>query len=133
MLPRSKWYGSAVGTIPIGQGIAVTPVQIAAAYAAIANGGVWTTPHLVDHVIGGPRPKVERRRIVSPAIAKELMAMLVDVVAEGTGTLAHVPGYIVAGKTGHGEQARPADRRVLDVEVRRLVRRASCRRRRPGS
>jgi cell division protein FtsI/penicillin-binding protein 2 len=108
VLPRSKWYGSAVGTIPIGQGIAVTPVQVAAAYAAIANGGLWVTPHLVDRVIDGPRPKVVHRRIVSPAIAKQLMAMLVDVVAEGTGTLAHVPGYVVAGKTGTANKPDPA-------------------------
>ena len=107
VLPRSKWYGSAVGTIPIGQGIAVTPVQVAAAYAAIANGGLWVTPHLVDRVIDGPRPKVVHRRIVSPAIAKQLMAMLVDVVAEGTGTLAHVPGYVVAGKTGTANKPDP--------------------------
>ena len=107
VLPRDKWYGSTVGTIPIGQGIAVTPIQLAAAYAAIANHGLWTTPHLVDHVIGGPRPKVEHRRILSPAIAKQLLAMLVDVVAEGTGTLAHVPGYIVAGKTGTANKPDP--------------------------
>jgi cell division protein FtsI/penicillin-binding protein 2 len=105
--PRSKWYGSAVGTIPIGQGIAVTPIQVAAAYAAIANRGVWVTPHLVDHVIGGSVAKVSRRRVVSPAIAKQLMAMLVDVVAEGTGTLANVPGYIVAGKTGTANKPDP--------------------------
>jgi len=108
VLPRSKWYGSAVATIPIGQGIAVTPIQLAAAYASVANHGVWVTPHLVDHVIGGSRPKVERRRLVSPSIAQQLMAMLVDVVAEGTGTLAHVPGYNVAGKTGTAAKPDPA-------------------------
>jgi cell division protein FtsI/penicillin-binding protein 2 len=107
VLPRSKWYGSAVATIPIGQGIAVTPLQLAAAYAAVANHGVWVTPHLVDHVIGGSRPRIEHRRIVSPGIAKELMAMLVNVVAEGTGTLAHVPGYNVAGKTGTAAKPDP--------------------------
>ncbi len=107
VLPRNKWYGSAVGTIPIGQGIAVTPIQLAAAYAAIANHGVWLTPHLVDHVIGGSRPKVDHRRVVSPAIANQLMAMLVNVVAEGTGTLAHVPGYNVAGKTGTASKPDP--------------------------
>jgi cell division protein FtsI/penicillin-binding protein 2 len=107
VLPRDKWYGSAVGTIPIGQGIAVTPIQIAAAYAAIANHGVWVTPHLVDHVIGGPGPRVVHRRIVSTAVARELMAMLVNVVAEGTGTLAHVPGYAVAGKTGTADKPDP--------------------------
>src|SRR5581483_5291051 len=107
VLPRDKWYGSAVGTIPIGQGIAVTPIQIAAAYAAIANYGVWVTPHLVDHVIGGAGPRVVHRRIVSTAVARELMAMLVNVVAEGTGTLAHVPGYDVAGKTGTADKPDP--------------------------
>ncbi len=107
VLPRNKWYGSAVGTIPIGQGIAVTPIQLAAAYAAIANHGLWVTPHLVDHVIGGSRPKIDRRRVVSPAIAQELMGMLVNVVAEGTGTLAHVPGYNVAGKTGTADKPDP--------------------------
>src|SRR5262249_32662593 len=65
VLPRSKWYGSTVGTIPIGQGIAVTPIQLAAAYAAVANRGVWVTPHLVDHVLGGTAPRVERRRVLS--------------------------------------------------------------------
>jgi cell division protein FtsI/penicillin-binding protein 2 len=107
VLPRDKWYGSTVGTIPIGLGVAVTPVQLAEAYAAVANGGVAVTPHLVDHVIDGAQPKVTRRRVVSRSIAKELMAMLVNVVDEGTGTLAHVPGYIVAGKTGTANKPDP--------------------------
>ena len=107
VLPRNQWYGSAVATIPIGQGIAVTPIQLAAAYAAVANGGMWVTPHLVDRVIGGRGPTIVHRRVVSPAIAKQLMGMLVDVVAEGTGTLAHVPGYNVAGKTGTANKPDP--------------------------
>jgi cell division protein FtsI/penicillin-binding protein 2 len=107
VLPRDKWYGSAVGTIPIGLGVAVTPIQLAEAYAAVANGGVSVTPHLVDHVIDGRQPKVTRRRVVSRGIAKQLMAMLVNVVDEGTGTLAHVPGYIVAGKTGTANKPDP--------------------------
>jgi cell division protein FtsI/penicillin-binding protein 2 len=107
VLPRNKWYGSAVGTIPIGQGIAVTPIQLAAAYAAVANHGVWVTPHLVDHVIGGSRPEVVHRRVLSPAIAQQVLSMLVNVVAEGTGTLAHVPGYEVAGKTGTAAKPDP--------------------------
>ena len=56
VLPPDKWSGSTIGNVPIGQGIAVTPVQMAAAYAAIANRGVWSRPHLVDHVAGGGRP-----------------------------------------------------------------------------
>ena len=53
MLPEDKWSGSSIGNIPIGQGIAVTPIQMASAYAAIANRGVWVQPHLVDHVGDG--------------------------------------------------------------------------------
>src|SRR5262249_40259646 len=107
VLSRSKWYGSAVGTIPIGQGIAVTPIQLAAAYGAVANRGVWVTPHLVDHVLGEAGPPIPRRRILSATVARELLAMLVNVVSEGTGTLAHVPGYNVAGKTGTANKPDP--------------------------
>jgi cell division protein FtsI (penicillin-binding protein 3) len=100
VLPEERWSGSSIGNIPIGQGIAVTPIQMAAAYAAIANGGVWTPPHLVDRVGGKVVRHDARRRIVSRWVASQLMAMLKNVVAEGTGTLAFVPGYQVAGKTG---------------------------------
>jgi cell division protein FtsI (penicillin-binding protein 3) len=104
VLPPEKWSGSTIGNVPIGQGIAVTPVQMAAAYAAIANGGVWSRPHLVDHVAGGGRPSLYRRRLVSRRIADELMLMLKDVVAEGTGQYAAMPGYQVAGKTGTAQK-----------------------------
>jgi len=104
VLPSDKWSGSTIGNVPIGQGIAVTPVQMAAAYAAIANRGVWSRPHLVDHVAGGARPSLNHRRLVSPKIAKQLMTMLKDVVAEGTGQFAAVPGYQVAGKTGTAQK-----------------------------
>ena len=100
VLPEQRWSGSSIGNIPIGQGIAVTPIQMASAYAAIANRGLWVQPHLVDHV-GDGAPKVPgRRRIVTQWVARQIMAKLKNVVAEGTGTLAEVPGYQVAGKTG---------------------------------
>ena len=104
VLPPAKWSGSTIGNVPIGQGIAVTPVQMAAAYAAIANRGIWSRPHIVDHVAGGGRPSLYRRRLVSPGVASELMLMLKDVVAEGTGTYAAMPGYEVAGKTGTAQK-----------------------------
>jgi cell division protein FtsI (penicillin-binding protein 3) len=104
VLPPDKWSGSTIGNVPIGQGIAVTPVQMAAAYAAIANRGVWSRPHIVDHVAGGGRPSLCRRRLVSSSVASELMLMLKDVVAEGTGTYAAMPGYQVAGKTGTAQK-----------------------------
>jgi cell division protein FtsI (penicillin-binding protein 3) len=104
VLPPDKWSGSTIGNVPIGQGIAVTPVQMAAAYAAIANRGVWSRPHLVDHVAGGGRPSLQRRRLVSTQTAEQLMTMLKDVVAEGTGQYAAMPGYQVAGKTGTAQK-----------------------------
>lgn len=104
VLPPDKWSGSTIGNVPIGQGIAVTPVQMAAAYAAIANGGMWSRPHLVDHVEGGGRPSLHRHRLVSPRIAGQLMAMMKDVVAEGTGQYAAIQGYQVAGKTGTAQK-----------------------------
>ena len=107
VLPENRWSGSSIGNIPIGQGIAVTPIQMAAAYAAIANRGKWVQPHLVDHVGEGRVMRPARRRVVSGWVASQLMAMLKNVVAEGTGTLAAVPGYQVAGKTGTAAKPDP--------------------------
>jgi cell division protein FtsI (penicillin-binding protein 3) len=101
VLPVDRWSGSTIGNVPIGQGIAVTPIQMAAAYGALADRGVWVQPHMVDHVRGARAPKLERRRVVSPSMARELLDMLQGVVSsEGTGQEAAVPGYAVAGKTG---------------------------------
>jgi cell division protein FtsI/penicillin-binding protein 2 len=100
VLPLDKWSGSTIGNVPIGQGIAVTPIQMAAAYATVANRGVWVRPHVVDHVGEGPRIKPLRRRVLTRRVARELVPMLRDVVLEGTGTAAQIPGYTVAGKTG---------------------------------
>jgi cell division protein FtsI (penicillin-binding protein 3) len=100
VLPPERWSGSTIGNVPIGQGIAVTALQMASAYATIANGGVSVRPHLVDHVAARPPARAVRRRVVSGVVADQMRAMLTGVVAEGTGQLAAVPGYRVAGKTG---------------------------------
>lgn len=106
LLP-TYWSGSTIGTLPIGHGIAVTPVQMAAAYASIANRGVWIRPHLLDHVDGVRPRRAERRRVVPRTVAAQIGAMLQNVVVEGTGTLAAVPGYKVAGKTGTAAKPDP--------------------------
>jgi cell division protein FtsI/penicillin-binding protein 2 len=98
--PPDKWSGSTIGNVPIGQGIAVTPMQMASAYAAIANRGVWVRPHLVERIGDGLAKAITRRRVVTPWISRELTSMLQNVVLDGTGTLAQIPGYHVAGKTG---------------------------------
>jgi cell division protein FtsI (penicillin-binding protein 3) len=107
VLPADRWSGSTIGNVPIGQGIAVTPIQMASAYASIANGGLWTRPHLVERVGAGLSRPPAHRRIVSPWIARELTSMLQNVVLDGTGTLAQIPGYHVAGKTGTAAKPDP--------------------------
>jgi cell division protein FtsI (penicillin-binding protein 3)/stage V sporulation protein D (sporulation-specific penicillin-binding protein) len=99
-LPLDQWSGSTIGTVPIGHGIAVTPVQMARAYSAIANGGVLVRPRLVDRVGGEAVPYGPRKRVVSRAVSEQMLKMLKGVVVEGTGTRAAIPGYTVAGKTG---------------------------------
>jgi len=106
--PLERWSGSTIGTLPIGHGIAVTPVQMAAAYAAVANDGVWLQPHLVEHVGGRAAAHVDRRRILRHDVSSQLATMLTGVVAEGgTGLAAAVPGYHVAGKTGTAAKPLP--------------------------
>jgi cell division protein FtsI (penicillin-binding protein 3) len=95
------WSGSTIGTLPIGHGIAVTPVQMAAAYAAVANGGVWKRPRIVAN------RAVRGRRVMSKRVSDQLMSMLRDVVIEGTGQEAEVEGYQVAGKTGTAAKPDP--------------------------
>jgi len=105
VLPLERWSGSTIGNVPIGQGIAVTPIQMAGVYAAVANGGEWVQPHLVSRVVGKRRPKIVRRRLMTPRVNEQSRAMLADVVQQGgTGTLAAVPGYRVAGKTGTAQK-----------------------------
>lgn len=108
VLPRERWSGSTIGNVPIGQGIAVTPIQMAAMFGAIANDGVWVQPHLVER-IGARRVAAagESRRVFSVKTARTLRWMLGNVVSNGTGDRAVVPGYKVAGKTGTASKVDP--------------------------
>jgi len=104
VLPLEDWSGSTIGNVPIGQGIAVTPLQMASAYAAIANNGVWTQPHLVERIAGHRTRKAKKRRLLSPTVNGQIARMLADVVADGTGVEAQIPGYRVGGKTGTAQK-----------------------------
>jgi cell division protein FtsI (penicillin-binding protein 3) len=105
VLPYDRWSGSTIGTVPIGQGIAVTPLQMVSAYAAIGNGGVMPAAHVVAKIGGKKVRHGKGRRIVSQHTADRMTAMFRDVVLEGTGTEAAIPGYTVAGKTGTANKA----------------------------
>ena len=105
VLPLDEWSGSTIGNVPIGQGIAVTPLQMVSTYATIGNGGLRHTPRLIEK-IGTKRIRATRgTRVVSRHTADRMMAMFRDVVVEGTGTEAAIPGYTVAGKTGTAQKA----------------------------
>ena len=94
-----QYSGSSLGNLPIGQGLAVTPMQMAAAYQAIAMKGVTHRPHIV---MGDPAPA---RRVVSEKTATQVSRMLEGVLgAGGTAQEAQVPGYKLAGKTGTAEK-----------------------------
>lgn len=108
ILPTEKWSGASIYNIPIGQGDTVTQMQLTRAYAAVANGGVMTTPRVVDRIGGVPVPPGESRRIMSPRTAAALTEMLRGVVsADGTGSEASIPNYEVAGKTGTANKIDP--------------------------
>lgn len=104
MLALNRWSGTSLGAIPIGQGVAVTAMQMLAAYNTIANDGRYIAPRLVDSVDRGggrrPSPASASRQVVSPSTAQAMRAMMAQVVKSGTGQEAAVPGYPAAGKTG---------------------------------
>jgi cell division protein FtsI (penicillin-binding protein 3) len=109
VLPLDQYSGSSMGNLPIGQGQLVTPIQMASAYAAIANGGILPPPHIVRAVGGRPRPLPAGRRVVSPSTSAALRQMLEGVLAPGgTASEVSIPGYQLAGKTGTASKVDPA-------------------------
>lgn len=106
VLPLDQYSGATMGNLPIGQGISVTPMQMMAAYAAIANGGILRPPHIVDKVGDKAVKKPAGKRILSEATAASVRKMLEGVLgAGGTASGAQIPGYTTAGKTGTAEKA----------------------------
>jgi cell division protein FtsI (penicillin-binding protein 3) len=99
------WTDITRTTVAYGQGISMTPLQMAAVYATVANGGMWVQPRLVlgTSEPGGrldEAPRARSHRVLSEDTASMLTRMLASVVEMGTGGAAQIPGYQVAGKTG---------------------------------
>jgi cell division protein FtsI/penicillin-binding protein 2 len=106
VLPLKDYSGATMGNLPIGQGIGVTPMQMAAGYAAIANGGILRPPHIVASVGGKKTKTPPGRRVISPATAASVRKMLEGVLGPGgTASGAEIKGYTLAGKTGTAEKA----------------------------
>jgi len=107
-LPLSRYSGSSMGNLPIGQGELVTPIQMATAYSAIANGGILRPPHIVARVGGRRVSAPAGRRVISPTTASELRTMLKGVLAPGgTASEVSIHGYELAGKTGTASKIDP--------------------------
>jgi cell division protein FtsI (penicillin-binding protein 3) len=107
-LPLKRYSGSSMGNLPIGQGELVTPIQMATAYSAIANGGVLRAPHIIGSVGGRPAAPPPGRQVISQATAGELRNMLKGVLAPGgTASQVSIHGYQLAGKTGTASKIDP--------------------------
>jgi len=112
-----RWSALSLPTLSIGQEVAVTAVQLVAAFGAIANGGRLVRPRIVLGVVDAEGREVRRfapevvRQVVSPATARTLTGLLVRVVEQGTGHRAAIPGFAVAGKTGTAQKLDPVTRR----------------------
>jgi len=125
--PPSRWQPTTIGSIPMGQEIAVTPIQLVTMASAIANGGVYLPPHIVLESTSEMRgsaslqpavfhPEGElpdplpfgAHRVISEMTSAEMRKMMEGVVLYGTGTTAQLDGYSAAGKTGTAQKIDPA-------------------------
>ena len=115
--PPSQWSGLSLATMSIGQEISVTAVQMVAAFSAVANGGRLMQPQLIRATLDAQGREIRSfepravRQVISPETARTLTEMMVNVVANGTGHNAAIPGYEVAGKTGTAQKMDPATKR----------------------
>jgi cell division protein FtsI (penicillin-binding protein 3) len=101
-----QYSGSTMGNLPIGQGLSVTPMQMIAGYAAIANGGILRRPQLIERIGDEPVHEPKGNRVIEASVAEEVRTMLEGVLAPGgTASEVSVPGYTLAGKTGTAQVA----------------------------
>lgn len=134
--PPNRWQPTTIGSIPMGQEVAVTPIQVATMVSTIANGGVYLPPHIVmdstqDTIANGtlkpvafhpedelPNPLPPgARRVITEMTAAEMRQMMEDVVLYGTGTPAQLDGYSSAGKTGTAQKIDPRTHRYSKTNL----------------
>jgi len=120
--PRA-WSALSLASLSLGQEIAVTSVQMATAFAAVANGGYLVRPHVVrglsaqDGTLGRQVEPGVIRQVISPQTAQTMLTLLTAVVDEGTGKEAALEGYTVSGKTGTAQKLEPATGRYSHQKV----------------
>ena len=107
--PEKKWSRISIGQISMGHEVAVSTLQLATAFSAIANDGYLVKPYIVEQIIGQNNKIITnniriKRKISSENIMKEIKKMLRQVVDNGTGTEANIKGWEVAGKTGTAQK-----------------------------
>ncbi len=114
IVPHPKnWSRSSIINIPIGQGVAVTPIQLTAAFAAIANNGMLMKPRILTHIADSEGKIIQSydpeavRQVISKETALQVRAVMEGVVSNGTGKKAAVPGFKAAGKTGTAQKLMP--------------------------
>ncbi|HVQ37011.1 MAG TPA: penicillin-binding protein, partial [Pyrinomonadaceae bacterium] len=110
--PVSRWQPSSIGSVAIGQEVGVTPLQMAAAFGALANDGVRVAPHVIREIRNSAgatvfRSNPEHRKVISKETATALRGMLEGVTLNGTAKKAQLDGYSAAGKTGTAQKIDP--------------------------
>ena len=110
--PVNRWQPASMGSLAMGQEVGVTPLQMAAAYSALANGGMWIKPHVVRElrlpdgtVVYQAKP--EMRRALNPETTAAMRGMFEGVTLHGTARKAQLDGYTAAGKTGTAQKVDP--------------------------
>ncbi len=120
-----NWSAISIGSVSMGQEIGVTPIQLITAVSAIANGGLLIKPHVVQQIKRGervlPTPTAlagsDPKRVIRPETAATLRRLMEGVVLHGTGPLARLDGWTVAGKTGTAQKIDPATGRYSPTQL----------------
>ncbi len=118
-----RWDTNSLGSVPFGQGISVTPLQMVNALVVIANGGILRQPYITKEIrdtrgnLVKKNHPIEIRRVLRPEIAKQMADILVGVVEEGSGKRAKIEGISIAGKTGTAQKAERGKGYVTGKEV----------------
>jgi cell division protein FtsI (penicillin-binding protein 3) len=118
---ENTWSNTSTYIIPIGQEIGVNLVQLMRAFGIIANGGYLVRPHVVKDIYSQNYYKdfpIQKQRVISSSTAERAKSILIDVVSDGTGKLASIPGIKIGGKTGTAQKYDPVIRRYSPTQYR---------------